>query len=79
MRSRCTGACPACAAGVSATALAGHPPGPERDAGMLHRSLADDQREWLEQLPGHHRLPYYLGVLTTGEVAARLADELEEL
>ena len=64
---------------VSAAALKNHPPGPARDAGLLHRSLTEDQREWLQQLPGHHPLPYYLGVLTPGEIAARLADELEEL
>ncbi len=56
---------------VSASDL---PPGPHREAALLHAGLFADQREWLAELPGDVRLPYLFGMLTPGEVAARLAD-----
>lgn len=65
--------------GVGAATLAGLPSGPHRDAGLLHRSLHDDQRKWLAELPPHRELPFLFGVFTPPEIAARLADELEWL
>ena len=53
------------------------PPGPVGEAAQLHRSLWTEQQTWLERLPPDHILPYLHGLLTPGEVAARLADELE--
>ena len=49
--------------------------GPLRDAASLHRSVYELQEEWRERLPTHAVLPYLFGLLTPGEVAARLADE----
>jgi anion-transporting ArsA/GET3 family ATPase len=56
---------------------AGTPPGPVGEAATLHRSLWREQQRWLERLPPDHRLPYYFGLFTPGEVAAHIADELE--
>lgn len=53
------------------------PEGPVGEAARLHRSLWREQQGWLERLPPHIRLPYLFGVLTPGEVAARIADALE--
>lgn len=53
------------------------PPGPVGEAATLHRSLWHEQQRWLERLPPDHRLPYYHGLFTPGEVAAHIADELE--
>jgi anion-transporting ArsA/GET3 family ATPase len=53
------------------------PPGPVGEAATLHRSLWREQQQWLDRLPPDHRLPYYYGLFTPGEVAARIADELE--
>jgi anion-transporting ArsA/GET3 family ATPase len=47
-----------------------------RAAAKLHVSLNRRQEAWIGELPGGvTRLPYLFGVLTPGEVAARLADE----
>ncbi|HEY7563378.1 MAG TPA: ArsA family ATPase [Acidimicrobiia bacterium] len=47
------------------------------DAATLHRSLVRNQREWLGRLPPKIRLPFLFGLMTPGEVSARMADELE--
>jgi hypothetical protein len=36
-----------------------------------------EQQIWLERLSPDHTLPYFHGLFTPGEVAARMADELE--
>ncbi len=48
--------------------------GPHRAAAELHAGRHADQQEWLARLPEDARLPYLFGMLTPGEVAARLAD-----
>ncbi len=50
------------------------PPGPHRDAAALHAGRHAGQQAWLAELPAGPRLPYLFGMLTPGEVAARLAD-----
>jgi anion-transporting ArsA/GET3 family ATPase len=47
------------------------------EAAALHRSLFSEQQEWLGRLPPGRTLPYLFGLLTPGEVAARLADEMD--
>ena len=51
--------------------------GPYRDAALLHQGLLRQQAEWTAALPEHTPLPFLFGVLTPGEVAARLADAWE--
>ncbi len=51
------------------------PAGPYREAARLHGGRVLDQQAWLGELPAGRRLPYLFGMLTAGEVAARLADE----
>ncbi len=51
------------------------PPGPHRDAALLHAGRHAGQSDWLAELPPGPRLPYLFGLLTPGEVSARLADE----
>lgn len=51
------------------------PPGPLLDAALLHSGLVAAQQEWRSRLLGVE-LPMLFGVLTPGEVAARLADVL---
>lgn len=51
--------------------------GPHRDAALLHQGLFRQQTEWIAELPDHKMLPFLFGVLTPGEVAARLADAWE--
>jgi anion-transporting ArsA/GET3 family ATPase len=53
------------------------PPGPVGEAAQLHRALWAEQQIWLDALPPDHTLPYLHGLFTPGEVAARMADELE--
>lgn len=54
--------------------------GPHRDAALLHLTLCENQDEWLAKLGNTTgTLPFLFGLLTPGEVAARLADALEEL
>ncbi len=50
------------------------PDGPHRDAALLHEHLLDEQRLWASRLGDHDTLPFLFGLLTPGEVAARLAD-----
>lgn len=47
------------------------------EAAALHRSLYRSQREWLKRLPPRLMLPYLFGLITPGEVAARIADAFE--
>lgn len=62
---------------LSELADPGTPPGPVGEAATLHRALWAEQQTWLERLPPDHSLPYLHGLLTPGEVAARMADEFE--
>lgn len=59
------------------TSISGLTGGPHRDAAMLHSSLVREQGEWIERLPEHTELPFLFGLLTPGEVSARLADAWE--
>lgn len=47
------------------------------EAATLHRSLYRNQREWIKRLPVQLSLPYLFGLMTPGEVAARMADAFE--
>jgi anion-transporting ArsA/GET3 family ATPase len=47
------------------------------EAAALHRSLYRSQREWIKRLPPRLSLPYLFGLMTPGEVAARMADAFE--
>ncbi|MFQ5555008.1 MAG: ArsA family ATPase [Acidimicrobiia bacterium] len=58
--------------------LAALPDGPHRAAAMLHAGLHEDQDHWRSTLPDHDTLPFLFGVLTPGEVSARLADVWDE-
>ncbi len=49
------------------------------EAASLHRSLWDDQQQWLGRLPPQVSLPFLFGLFTPGEVAARLADAWDAL
>jgi anion-transporting ArsA/GET3 family ATPase len=62
--------------GISASDVAGLPPGSWRDAATLQVSMEADQDAWAARIPHTHRLPFLRGVLTPGEVASRLADSL---
>lgn len=55
------------------------PPGPIGEIATLHRSLWSEQQTWLRELPPQLELPYMFGLFTPPEVAARMADELEDL
>lgn len=55
------------------------PTGPVGEAARLHRSLWEGQQEWLAKLHTDVQLPYLFGLLTPGEVAARICDEFEAL
>ncbi len=48
---------------------------PIRQAAVLHQTLQGHQAHWLSSLDDAVRLPNLFGVLTPGEVAARLSDE----
>ena len=50
------------------------PEGPHRQAAVLHEGLYRQQRSWIDRLPAATELPYLFGLLTPGEVSARLAD-----
>jgi anion-transporting ArsA/GET3 family ATPase len=47
-------------------------------AARHHRALSAEQEVWLQRLPADRRLPFLFGLLTPGEVAARLADAWDE-
>lgn len=55
------------------------PAGPIGEIATLHRSLFSEQQDWLRELPPQLELPYMFGLFTPPEVAARMADELEDL
>lgn len=54
------------------------PDGRAGDAARLHLSLWEEQQRWLEELPADQLLPFLFGTITPTEVAALLADEIEE-
>ncbi len=47
------------------------------EAAILHRSLYRNQQDWIKRLQPARKLPYLFGLLTPGEVAARMADAWE--
>ncbi len=55
------------------------PEGPIGEIATLHRSVWSEQQLWLRELPPQLELPYMFGLFTPPEVAARMADELEDL
>ena len=65
------------ALGVSEATLTAVRSDPHREAGLLHRSLYDAQRQWRTQLPPGPEIPYFFGVHTPGEAAVLAADALE--
>lgn len=54
------------------------PKGAVGQMATLHRALWSEQQQWLTRLPADLQLPYLFGLMTPGEVAARISDELEE-
>lgn len=65
------------ALGVSDATLAAVDSDPHREAGLLHRSLYEAQRQWGAQLPSGPEIPYFFGVHTPGETAVLAADAIE--
>lgn len=63
---------------IAAARVEGLEPGPIRQAAKLHHALYAEQQRWLAELEPDTHLPYLFGVLTSSEVAARLAEELAE-
>jgi len=63
---------------VDAAAIADVPEGPARSAALLHVGLVESQAIWLEAIPDDPRIPFLFGFHTPAEVAARIADILEE-
>ncbi|MDX1691229.1 MAG: hypothetical protein R3290_09435, partial [Acidimicrobiia bacterium] len=59
---------------VDGDVVDGLPDGPHRRAALLHRGLHAGQRAWIERLPPATELPFLFGLMTPGEVTARLAD-----
>jgi anion-transporting ArsA/GET3 family ATPase len=53
------------------------PAGPHREAASLHMSLVAEQGQWMSHLSPDVCLPFLFGLLTPGEIAARLADAWE--
>jgi len=64
--------------GISGEVVEELPDGPARDAALLHEHLYQAQEHWLRELGASVELPFLFGLLTPGEVAARLARVLEE-
>jgi hypothetical protein len=54
------------------------PSGRAGEAAGLHIALQTEQRRWLDRLIPDHDLPFLFGMMTPSEVAARLADEIED-
>jgi len=48
--------------------------GPAKQAALLHNALFDEQERWIARLPDGPRVPYFFGLHTPPEVAARMAD-----
>ena len=53
------------------------PSGRAGDAARLHLSLWEEQQRWLDVLPTDFSIPFYFGLMTSSEVSARMADEVE--
>lgn len=64
--------------GVDHDVLAATPAGPPRAAGLLQAGLVEAQAVWLDSIPHDPRLPYLFGFHTPAEVAARLAEIIED-
>ncbi len=64
---------------VSPDVVAALPATPLRDAADLHQTLYAHQAHWLGPLGDAVRLPHLFGLLTPGEVAARLSEEWDAL
>lgn len=62
---------------VDDSVVGGLPPGAMRNAAELHQMLFAQQAFWLEAIGKAVRLPHLFGVMTPGEVAARLTDVWE--
>ena len=45
----------------------------------LHRSIWEDQQDWLGELPHGLTISYMFGLFTPGEVAAHMSDAIEAL
>jgi anion-transporting ArsA/GET3 family ATPase len=54
------------------------PDEPVRRAAELHQTLQEHQQHWLDALGGATRLPQLFGLMTPGEVAARLTDAWDD-
>jgi anion-transporting ArsA/GET3 family ATPase len=63
---------------VAPEAVAALPQGPMRHAAELHQTLASQQAFWLEAIGPAKHLPHLFGLMTPGEVAARLTDVWED-
>ena len=63
---------------VTAADIAALPDGPGREAAEHHQALWAAQESSLADLATDIHLPYLFGVQTPTEVAARLADELQD-
>lgn len=61
-------------AGITPDMAANLPPGPIRDAAMHQIAVRSSQQRWATELDVDLELPFLMGVLTPGEVAAQLAD-----
>ncbi len=48
--------------------------GPAKQAALLHNGLFEEQERWIAHLPDGPRVPYFFGLHTPSEVAARMAD-----
>ncbi len=64
---------------VAPKVVASLPNGPMREAASLHQTLQANQTFWLDSLGEAVHLPHLFGLLTPGEVAARLTDIWEDL
>ena len=64
--------------GIENDALAATPAGPPRAAGLLQTGLVEAQAVWLDSIPHDPRLPSLFGFHTPAEVAARLAEIIED-
>jgi len=65
---------------VPTAAIAALETGAYRDAAVLHTSLNRSQKRWIAELPAMTtELPFLFGLMTPGEVAARLADEWDRM
>jgi len=53
------------------------PDGPFRQAAIHQQELATSQAAWRRKLPNPTEVPFLFGIRTPGEVAARIADEME--